>query len=113
MGQLESKERQKEEAYAYGISLYICEHKQLRAAAFVLPVELLSFSSSFGSSATMQVLVLLRHVWVVLALMSLVYMTSDQMEDECLLSLKRYNKIATVKWSSSLTTLGSSSVMTL
>lgn len=42
--------------------IFIFQHKQLRAAAFVLLVELLSFSSSFGSSATMQVLVLTRQV---------------------------------------------------
>lgn len=42
--------------------IFICQSKQLRAAAFVLLVELLSFSSSFASSATMQVLVLLRQV---------------------------------------------------
>lgn len=50
----------------------ISQHKQLRAAAFV---PLLSFLSSFGNSATMQVWVLLRQVESVLfaVRMSVVY----------------------------------------
>ena len=67
--------------------VYISQHKQLWAAAFVRLVDFFSFSSSFGSSVTMQVLVLLRQVGLGLfaVRMSVVYRREqrDQMEDDC------------------------------